>query len=75
MIADKVTKASSTSPTNSSETNDYDNEILKERYVSTEEREKITDDLRLNDIMIVEYQKIIHTLVNHQVFQVSHKLR
>ena len=67
MIADKVTKASSTSPTNSSETNDYDNEVLKERYVSTEEREKITDDLRLNDIMIVEYQKIIHTLVNHQV--------
>ena len=57
MIADKVTKASSTSPTNSSETNDYDNEIVKERYVSTEEREKITDDLRLNDIMIVEYQK------------------
>ena len=67
MIADKVTKASSTSPTNSSETNDYDNEILKERYVSTEEREKITDDLRLNDIMIVEYQKIIHTSVNLQV--------
>ena len=67
MIADKVTKASSTSPTNSSETNGYDNEILKERYVSTEEREKITDDLRLNDIMIVEYQKIIHTSVNLQV--------
>ena len=67
MIADKVTKASSTSPTNSSETNDYDNEILKGRYVSTEEREKITDDLRLNDIMIVEYQKIIHTSVNLQV--------
>ena len=67
MIADKITKASSTSPTNSSETNDYDNEILKERYVSTEEREKITDDLRLNDIMIVEYQKIIHTSVNLQV--------
>ena len=57
MIADKVTKASGTSPTNSSETNDYENEILKERYVSPEEREKITDDLRLNDIMIVEYQK------------------
>ena len=42
-------KFSKTSQQNNSETfkNDYDKEILKERYISPEGRQKIIDDLRL----------------------------
>ena len=43
----KITKVSKISPPNSSETNKHDNEITKERYISSEERQNIIDDLRL----------------------------
>ena len=47
--ADKITKASRSSPKNNSETitNEYDKEIPKERYISPEETEKAIYDLRL----------------------------
>ena len=47
--ANKSTAISKTSQQNDSETvtNEYDKEILKERYKSTKERQKIVDDLRL----------------------------
>ena len=44
-IADKITIVSETSPENNSVANEE--EILKERYISPEERQKIIDDLRL----------------------------
>ena len=44
-IADKITKFSKTSPQNSFETNEE--EILRERYISPKERQKIIDDLKL----------------------------
>ena len=44
-IADKITIVSKTSPENNSVINEK--EILKERYISPEERQKINDDLRL----------------------------
>ena len=44
-IADKITLVSKTSPENNSVINEK--EILKERYISPEERQKIIDDLRL----------------------------
>ena len=44
-IANKVTRVSKTSPQNNSLTNEE--KILRERYVSPEERQKIIDDLRL----------------------------
>ena len=45
----KMTKVSRRSPQNNSQTitNEHDKEIPKERYISPEERQKITDDLRL----------------------------
>ena len=45
--ADKITKASKNSQQNNSETvkNDHDKENSKERYISSEEKEKIIDDL------------------------------
>ena len=48
-IDDRVTKVSKTLPQNNSEkiTNEHDREIPKEIYVSPEEREGITDELRL----------------------------
>ena len=46
-IADKITKVSKTSPENNSETNEE--EILREKYISPELRQKITDDLRLKE--------------------------
>ena len=48
-IADKITKISKTLQENNSETitNEHDKEIPKERYLSLEERQKISDDLRL----------------------------
>ena len=44
-IADKITRVSKTSPENYSETNEE--EILRERYISPELRQKIFDDLTL----------------------------
>ena len=44
-IADKITRISKTSPQNNLETNEE--EILTERYISPEQRQKIIDDLRL----------------------------
>ena len=44
-IANKVTRVSKTSQQNNSVTNEE--KILRERYVSPEERQKIIDDLRL----------------------------
>ena len=48
-IANRITKVSKNSPQNNSETvkNEHDKEIPEERYISPEERQKITDDLRL----------------------------
>ena len=45
----KTTKASNNSQQNNSETvtNKHDKEILEERCISPEERQKIIDDLRL----------------------------
>ena len=44
-VADRIIKVSKTSPQNNSETNEA--EILKERSISPEQRQKIIDDLRL----------------------------
>ena len=48
-IANKSTKLSKDSHQNNSETvtNEYDKEIPKEKYVFPEERQEITDELRL----------------------------
>ena len=48
-IADRITKVSKTWPQNNSEriTKEQDKEILKERYISPEERHEIIDELRL----------------------------
>ena len=48
-IADKITKVSRISPQNSLETgkNEHDKETPKERYISSEERHKNIDNLRL----------------------------
>ena len=43
-IVDKITRSSKTSPQNNLETND---EILREKYISPELRQKIIDDLRM----------------------------
>ena len=44
-IVDKITRVSKTSQKNNPETNEQD--ILRERYTSSEQRQKIIDDLRL----------------------------
>ena len=44
-IADKVERVSKTSPNNNSETNEE--ELLRERFIPPELRNKIIDDLRL----------------------------
>ena len=44
-IADEISRVSKKSPQNNSETNQK--EILRERYISPEQRQKIIDDLRL----------------------------
>ena len=44
-IADKITRVSKTSPNNNSERNEK--EILRERFVPSELRQKIINDLRL----------------------------
>ena len=43
-IADKITRVSKTSPQNNLETSE---EILREKHISLELRQKIIDDLRL----------------------------
>ena len=43
-IVDKITRSSKTSSQNNLETND---EILREKYISPELRQKIIDDLRM----------------------------
>ena len=47
-IADKITRVSKTSTQNNLETNEE--EILRERYISPEQRKEIIDDLRLINI-------------------------
>ena len=49
-VAERITKVSKNSQQNNSEilTNEHDKEILKERYVSPEERQEIIDELRLS---------------------------
>ena len=44
-FADKITRVSKTSPQKNLETNEK--EILRERYITPEERKKIIDDIRL----------------------------
>ena len=44
-IADRIIKVSKISPQNNSETNEE--EILRERYIFSEQRQKIIDDIRL----------------------------
>ena len=48
-ITNKITQVSKNSQQNNSETvrNEHDKEIPKERYITSEERQKIIDDLRL----------------------------
>ena len=46
-IADKITRVSKTSPKNNPETNEED--ILRERYISPELRQKSINDKRLNE--------------------------
>ena len=48
-FADEIMKISRTSPQNSLETveNEHNKEIPKERYITSVERQKIIDDLRL----------------------------
>ena len=45
-IADKITRSSKASPQSNSETNE---EILREKYISPELRQKIIDNLRLKE--------------------------
>ena len=49
MTGNKIIKVSKNSPQNKSKTvtNEHDKEILEERYVSSEERQEIFDELRL----------------------------
>ena len=69
-IADKITRLPKTSPKNNSESNE--GEILREKYIQPELRQKIIDDLRLKEEncwwskinTIMEYQKIVHLLNN-----------
>ena len=46
-LANKITEISKTSPKNDSETNEE--EILRERYISTGLRQKILDDVKLKE--------------------------
>ena len=48
-IADRITKVSKASPQNNSEatTDEDDEKIPEERYITPEERQKIFDNLRL----------------------------
>ena len=46
-IADKITSASKKSHNEEMQSNEVNNEIPKERYISPKERQKIIDELRL----------------------------
>ena len=46
-IADKITSASKKSQNEEIQSNEVNNEISKERYISPKERQKIVDELRL----------------------------
>ena len=48
-IANRIINVWRSSPQNTSEiiTNEHDEEVSKQRYISLEERQKIIDDLRL----------------------------
>ena len=46
-IADKITSASKKSQNEEIQSNEVNNEIPKERYISPKERQKITDKLKL----------------------------
>ena len=46
-IADKITSASKKSHNEEIQSNEVNNEIPKERYISPKERQKIIDELRL----------------------------
>ena len=46
-IADKIARAAKTSPKNNSETNEE--KMLREKYISTELRQKVFDGLRLKE--------------------------
>ena len=48
-IADKITKVSENSQENNSKTvtNEHDKKILKEIYITSKERQQITDELRI----------------------------
>ena len=46
-IADKITSASKQSHIEEIQSNEVNNEILKERYISSKERKKIIDELKL----------------------------
>ena len=46
-IADKITSASKKSHNEEIQSNQVNNEIPKERYISSKERQKIIDELRL----------------------------
>ena len=46
-IADKITSASKKSQNEEIQSNEVNNEILKERYIPPKERQKIIDELRL----------------------------
>ena len=54
MIGNKIKKVSQNSPKYNLETvsNEHDKKIPKERYISSEERLKIIDNLRLNIIVL-----------------------
>ena len=57
-IADKITSASKKSHNEKIQSNEVNNEIPKERYISPKERQQIIDELRL----IIEYQKIANLI-------------
>ena len=60
-IVDRITKVSKTSPQNNSETQ---TEILKKkRYESPEEIQKVINDLRLINSIIMEYQKVLNLFI------------
>ena len=46
-IADKITNASKKSHNKEIQSNEFNNEIPKERYISSKERQQIIDELRL----------------------------
>ena len=67
-IADRNTKVSKILQQNNSEsvTNEHGKDIPKRRYISPEERQKIIDDLKFINTIIMEYQKTINLLGNAQ---------